>query len=260
MTTRILYVLAAAALLGAACSPSPPDVPPVSLGQPTTVEEVAPGNGTDGGGDQPVARRVDPRRDGFEVGFGEYAVTLEAQAIRPGPVTFVVTNGGALVHGFEMEIEGEEGDSSGPGSGDGFKIERPSFDPGQTIEVDMNLGPGIYKVECWVDNHDDLGMEILLEVRDDAPKVRQQTAGAGGDQVSISGFAFDPADLQVAAGTEVTWTNDDPESHTVTAEDGSFDSGTMDPGATFSTVVDASGAITYICQIHPSMQGTLTVA
>ena len=188
-------------------------------------------------------------------------MTLEAPAIRPGPVTFEVTNGGKLVHGFEMEAEGEDGDSSGPGSGgdDGFKIERPSFEPGESIRVDLNLSAGVYKIECWVDNHDDLGMEILLEVRPDAPKVSQEAASATGDAVSISGFAFQPPELQVASGTEITWTNDDPEAHTVTAGDGSFDSGALDPGATFSTVVDAGGAVTYICQIHPAMQGTITV-
>ena len=257
--TRLSGVTAAAALLGAACSPSAPSTAPVDLegGNTPRVEEVQSATAS---GAPPAARRVDPRKGGFEIGFGEYAVTLEAPAIRPGPVTFVVANGGKLVHGFEMEAEGEEFDSSGPGSGEeGFKIEQPSFDAGETIEFDLDLAPGLYKVECWVANHDDLGMEILLEVRSDAPKVKQQVAGPGGDSVSISGFQFDPADLPVAPGTEVTWTNDDPESHTVTADDGSFDSGVMDPGATFSAVVDAEGAVTYICQIHPAMKGTITV-
>jgi hypothetical protein len=60
----------------------------------------------------PEPSLVDPRKDGFEIGFGEFAVALEAPAIRPGPVTFVIRNGGDLVHGFEMEAE-EEGGSSG---------------------------------------------------------------------------------------------------------------------------------------------------
>ena len=252
--------MAAAALVAAACAPSEPEAEPVELTE--GVEEIAPGSPPPvEEADQASPRRVDPRKGGFEIGFGEYAVILEAQAIRPGPVTFEVTNGGKLVHGFEMEAEGEDGDSSGPGSGgeDGFKIERPSFEPGESIRVDLNLSAGVYKIECWVANHDDLGMEILLEVRPDAPKSRQEPATATGDAVSISGFAFEPSELQVEAGTEVTWSNDDPEAHTVTADDGSFDSGALDPGATFSTVVDASGAVTYICQIHPAMQGTITV-
>jgi plastocyanin len=256
---RLISGVAAAALLVAACAPSQPDAEPIELTE--GVEEISPGSPAPAEEAEAAPRRVDPRKGGFEIGFGEYAVTLEAPAIRPGPVTFEVTNGGKLVHGFEMEAEGEEGDSSGPGSGgdDGFKIERPSFEPGESIRVDLNLSAGVYKIECWVANHDDLGMEILLEVRADAPKVQQEPATAAGDTVSISGFAFQPADLQVTSATEVTWTNDDPEPHTVTADDGSFDSGPVDPGATFSTVVDSTGAVTYFCQIHPAMKGSLTV-
>jgi plastocyanin len=214
-----------------------------------------------GGATQPTRpTKVDPRKGGFEIGFGEYAVTLEASAIRPGRVTFVVTNGGKLVHGFEMEVEGEEGDSSGPGSGDGFKIERPAFDPGETIRVPLTLATGVYKIECWVDGHDDLGMEILLDVRPGAPLVRQQPAGgAGGDTVAIQGFSFEPASLEVQAGTEVSWTNEDPEAHTVTARDESFDSGAIDPGRGFSVSVNQTGSVTYFCAIHPSMEGTLKV-
>jgi plastocyanin len=254
---RLLSAAFAAALaLGAgACGSPDQSRGPVDLGggpNPSPTGDPTPAG--------PSPRRVDPRKGGFEVGFGEYAVTLEAGAIRPGRVTFVVRNGGKLVHGFEMEAESEDEDSSGPGSGDeGFKIEQPSFRPGQTIRVPLNLAAGIYKIECWVANHDDLGMEILLEVRPDAPKVRQTVAGAGGDQVAIQGFVFDPETIEVSAGDEVAWTNQDPETHTVTAEDGSFDSGPIAPGKGFSVTVDETGTVTYVCAIHPSMKGTIRV-
>jgi plastocyanin/uncharacterized cupredoxin-like copper-binding protein len=206
----------------------------------------------------PKTRKVDPRKGGFEVGFGEFAITLEAQAIRPGPVTFEITNGGKLVHGFEMEVEGPEGDSSGPGSGEGFKVELNTFQPGDTLRPRYNLGAGVYKIECFVGDHSDRGMEILLDVRPGAPLVRQAVGGASGDTVAIQGFAFDPATLEVAAGTEVTWANEDPEAHTVTAEDDSFDSGAIDPGKTFSVTLE-DGSVAYICAIHPTMKGTVTV-
>src|SRR5918996_496822 len=165
MTKRSLMAIVVIGLLAGGCAQPETEVRPVEAGGGQDAEaegEAAAGTPT----------RVDPRKGGFDVGFGEYAVTLEALAIRPGPVTFVVRNGGAEVHGFEMELEGE--DSSGPGSGDeGFKIERPTFGPGETIRVRLDLAPGVYKVECFVANHDDLGMEALLEVRPDAPLVRQ---------------------------------------------------------------------------------------
>jgi plastocyanin len=201
---------------------------------------------------------VDPRTDDFEIGFGEFAIALEAPAIRPGQVTFVVRNGGELVHGFEMEAE-EEGDSSGSGGGDQgrFKIEQPTFGPGESIRLDLDLAPGVYKIQCYVANHSDLGMETFLEVRSDAPKIRQEAAG--GTSVAIRGFAFDPPATSVAVGSEITWTNADPAPHTVTADDGSFDSGPMDPGRTFSATFDQPGTIPYHCTIHPTMTGAVTV-
>src|SRR5918996_371358 len=126
-------------------------------------------------------------------------------AIRPGPVTFVVHNGGKLVHGLEMESQARR-DSSGSGSGsdERFKVETGRFWPGETLRLRLDLAPGLYKIECFVANHDDRGMEILLEVRPAAPLVRQAAAG---DAVAIEGFAFDPQTIEVPTGTEVTWTN-----------------------------------------------------
>jgi plastocyanin len=258
---RTAVALAAAASLVAAACARParsPSAPRVTLGQGQQ------GEAKSAKGKPARPQKVDPRKGGFEVGFGEYAVTLEAGAIRPGPVTFVVHNGGKLVHGFEMEAEGGDEDNSGPGGGgddDGFKIETSSIRPGQTIRIPLDLAPGLYKVECWVDGHDDLGMEILMEVRSDAPKVRQAPAGGEkGDEVVIQGFAFDPDTLEVAPGTEVTWTNQDPAEHTVTANDDSFGSDALGKGQAFSVTFEETGKVAYFCAIHPTMKGTITVA
>src|SRR5688572_33220096 len=92
---------------------------------------------------------VDPRRGGLELGFGEFAITLEAGEIRPGPVTFVIRNGGQLVHGFEMEIE-ERGDSSGHGPGhDGLKLEGPRFGAGGTSRDAREVAPGRHESACF---------------------------------------------------------------------------------------------------------------
>jgi plastocyanin len=77
--------------------------------------------------------------------------------------------------------------------------------------------------------------------------------------VSVVDFAFDPAALSVPAGTTVTWTNDGERPHTVTAEDGSFDSGRLDPGESFSFTFDQPGTVSYYCGFHPEMQGTIEV-
>ena len=82
---------------------------------------------------------------------------------------------------------------------------------------------------------------------------------ASATAVTISGFAFGPASISVAVGSTVTWTNQDGTAHTVTADDGSFDSGSLAQGATFSQTFDTPGTYTYHCAIHSSMTGTVTV-
>jgi plastocyanin len=71
--------------------------------------------------------------------------------------------------------------------------------------------------------------------------------------------SFVPVTLAVAAGTHVTWTNDDTIPHSVTADDKRFDSGPILPGKSFGWTATGSGTIAYHCIFHPSMTATLTV-
>ncbi len=77
--------------------------------------------------------------------------------------------------------------------------------------------------------------------------------------MTIAEFAFGPAELSVAAGTTVTFVNNDSAPHTATADDGSFDTGTIEPGASATVTVDAAGSFAYHCNFHPNMTATLTV-
>jgi len=72
---------------------------------------------------------------------------------------------------------------------------------------------------------------------------------------------YDPDNITVVIGINntVIWTNNDNEPHTVTAKDGSFDSGNMDPGATFTYTFTKPGTYLYICTYHPWMHGYVTV-
>jgi plastocyanin len=63
----------------------------------------------------------------------------------------------------------------------------------------------------------------------------------------------------VKVGTTVTWSNGDAVGHTVTADGGAFDSGTIAPGTSFSRRFGSAGTFAYHCKIHPSMTGTITV-
>src|SRR5215210_1824892 len=98
-----------------------------------------------------------------------------------------------------------------------------------------------------------------------APAPIAYAAGAQNQQnvtVNVQNFAFDPPNITVAPGTTVTWVNADRAPHTVTATDpaGAFDSGTLQPGQSFSVTFTQPGTTyAYYCAIHPSMTGTVTV-
>jgi plastocyanin len=77
--------------------------------------------------------------------------------------------------------------------------------------------------------------------------------------VQVVDFAFEPGTVTVAVGSTVTWTNTGSRPHTVTADDGSFDSGRLDPGEQFSQVFDQPGTFSYFCGFHPDMQGSIVV-
>ena len=86
------------------------------------------------------------------------------------------------------------------------------------------------------------------------------SAEAGGDAVAIEDFTYKPADLKVKAGTTVTFTNKDDFAHTATANDKSFDSGNLDKDAAFEHTFEEAGTFEYLCTIHNSMTGTITVS
>lgn len=90
--------------------------------------------------------------------------------------------------------------------------------------------------------------------------------GGGGTPVTIvSGAslmtttAYAPNPITVAVGGSVTWTNNDNTSHNATANDGSWNSGNMAPGATFTRSFPTAGSFPYHCTIHPGMVGTVVV-
>lgn len=84
-------------------------------------------------------------------------------------------------------------------------------------------------------------------------------AATEGDTVDIVDFNYAPPNLKVKVGTEVTFTNKDDFAHTVTANDKSFDSKNMDKDAVFKHTFEKAGTFDYICAIHNSMTGKVTV-
>lgn len=74
--------------------------------------------------------------------------------------------------------------------------------------------------------------------------------------VSVVDNDFDPAQIEVSSGTTITWTNDGDTPHTVTADNGSFESGNLDPGDSFEQTFTEAGEYSYFCDYHGSEGGT----
>jgi plastocyanin len=82
-------------------------------------------------------------------------------------------------------------------------------------------------------------------------------AGAGGTAITIKNFQFSPDPIVVKAGDTITVTNDDGTAHTLTADDGAFDTGNLDGAARATITVAAPGTYAYHCDIHNYMTGKI---
>jgi|Deesub1362A_J573_1020465.scaffolds.fasta_scaffold00374_17 plastocyanin len=77
--------------------------------------------------------------------------------------------------------------------------------------------------------------------------------------IAIRSFSFNPDSVTVKVGTTVIWINEDSVVHTVTSDDGVFDSGTFGKGQTYRYTFNEAGTYRYTCTIHPSMKGEIIV-
>ena len=78
-------------------------------------------------------------------------------------------------------------------------------------------------------------------------------------KAGIKSFTFQPSPIEITTGTTVAWTNNDPVEHSVTAGDGSFDSGLIASGATWRHTFTKPGTYQYSCRPHPFMKGVVIV-
>jgi plastocyanin len=88
---------------------------------------------------------------------------------------------------------------------------------------------------------------------------QQQLAAVEAAEVGIKNFQFVPATLNIPAGTTVTWTNRDDDTHTVKSADRLFSSKGLDPGQAFSYTFATPGTYKYYCAIHTHMTATVIV-
>ena len=141
------------------------------------------------------------------------------------------------------------------------------FDPGATFTWTF-AEPGSFPYACQL--HPQMQGTVIAEgeavaaavpvsaTERQAEPATEQAAPVSDAAVSIVDFSFEPATLDVAAGTTVVWTNDGRAPHTVTGE--FADSGVLEPSQTFSQTFSEGGEFGYACAIHPNMAGTIRVS
>lgn len=141
----------------------------------------------------------------------------------------------------------------GFGPDDALYLTYPAFGPdagegqGALLRLDLSAGEPI-------------SLADLGELAPSCKSASTAPADAGaGPAVAIADFTFAPQELTIAAGTSVTWANQDWAPHTVTADDGGFDSGRLDLDGAFRQRFDTAGRFTYRCLYHPAMAGTVVV-
>ncbi len=83
--------------------------------------------------------------------------------------------------------------------------------------------------------------------------------GATGTRYTMDEHAFDPFRARVRVGARVTWVNNGKLVHRVTAHDGSWTTGRLEPAQTGSVIFSKPGRHTYICTDHPWAYGQLIV-
>jgi len=105
--------------------------------------------------------------------------------------------------------------------------------------------------------------EETTEAAEETESTESEPAPSGeaskSEKVDIVEFTYQPDPVVVQVDGKVIWQNQDTAPHTATADDGSFDTGTIEKGKIGSETFKEPGTFTYFCEIHPTMKGTVEV-
>jgi plastocyanin len=78
--------------------------------------------------------------------------------------------------------------------------------------------------------------------------------------VDINDLAFDPGQLNIAPGTRVMFVNTGTKPHSVTADNGVFKTGRLEPGDSSWVLFEGAGTVTYHDELNPDMKGRIVVS
>jgi plastocyanin len=189
-----------------------------------------------------------------------------------GPPYNIVVN--ATVPGLVNDITGQNFTTDALNNSPGVVVQGTPGNVSATYTFVAKY-PGIFEFVCTY--HAEVGMIGYLTVLPDAAYTEKATSGSGqvtaspqitevsivrgsGANASIAqSYSPSPVTVVIGVNNTVTWSNDDSAPHTVTANDGSFNSGNMAPTGTFSYTFTTPGTYQYHCIYHPWMVGTVVV-
>ncbi len=212
------------------------------------------GRGSGGGDDDRSGRGGGGDEDDVPVALGQVPagsieiriVDDDANGFSPGNLT--VDTGQSVTF-----VNADDDPHTATGSG----FDTGIIQPGGVATVVLEQ-PGTFAYACQI--HPVMTGSIAVRGADgEVPAPAESTPPAGATTVQIRDFAFDSASLTIPVGTTVAWTNADAAPHTVTALDGAFDSGILDPGGGFAWEFSAPGTFPYRCDLHPQMEGSVEV-
>ncbi len=77
--------------------------------------------------------------------------------------------------------------------------------------------------------------------------------------VVIEGMKYNPESLTAKVNDTIVWINKDFFPHTATTTGKGFDSKEIESGSSWKYKVKSVGSFQYICTLHPTMKGALTI-
>ncbi len=145
-------------------------------------------------------------------------------------------------------------DHSATGSG----FDTGIIGPGETVTITFDQ-PGRFAFGCRF--HPEMTGSIAVRGRDGTVPEATPAASIPPDaqSIRIADFHFQPSQRTVSVGETVTWTNEGPSPHTVTAVGEEFDAGVLDVGSTYAHTFEQPGTFAFVCVLHPDMNGTVIV-
>jgi FtsP/CotA-like multicopper oxidase with cupredoxin domain len=217
---------------------------------------------TDLRGTEPIQRRVITFRSGFKISHSEDEPNGELfdpdridQMVDLGATEeWVLHNATNFWHPFHIHVNDFQViSSSGESQLEPFVYYKDTLPlppkigdvPGEVVlRIPFLDFAGKFVYHCHILSHEDAGMMGVVEVV---------------HPIEIGATGFDPASIEILAGTSVRWNNRDVQPHTVTADDGSFDSTEIAPGETFVRRFDAPTIVPYHCNTQPELVAEIRV-